>query len=86
MYSNAASSNDVAAAIVEESPLPESSGRRPWSGGADSFRSGSTTGLEDDSAPKSPPRVETGGSGAGKMGHRRRRSLLERLGISRHHE
>lgn len=87
MYSMGSSSSPTAAAASNETSPNVSqaaqlaSSRRPSSGGADSVRSGSTTGEHEDAAPNSPPRVGNGE----KVGRGRRRSILEKLGIVRHH-
>lgn len=81
MYSSstgAIASNETSPTVSQAAQLPSPGSRRPSSGGADSFRSGSTAGEHEDAAPKSLM--------GDKAGRGRRRSFLQKLGIVRNHE
>ncbi|CAN8106085.1 unnamed protein product [Discula destructiva] len=89
MYSDVAvtSDSDASPVIPQSAQLPTISDQRPVSGGADSFRSTSTSGGDhEDAAPRSPRQPRFSVDSTASPGRRRRRSLLEKLGIRRHHE
>lgn len=86
MYSDVTviSDSDASPILVQDARLPGAP-TRPTSGGANSFNSASTVDHED-AAPKSPNQHSRQRSSISSTGHGRRRSLMERLGLHRHHE